>query len=127
MKIELIRFAYFEDRTLGLFGKWYCIEREWRNNEINVSCIPEGEYKMMRVDSPRFGDDMWEVADVPNRSHILIHVANYASNVIGCLGLGTGLFSDLGGVSRSGIAIDDFYKETEDETEMDLVIRSGAI
>ena len=129
--IELVRFGMFADRTLGKFRlndhSWWSIEREWADNQPNVSCIPDGVYQMKRVDSPKFGKNMWEVCDVPNRSHILIHVGNYANNFLGCIGLGKGTFANLAGVGRSKDAISEFYKATEGLDEIEILIRTGAI
>lgn len=131
MEIELVRFATLADKTLGRIRyngrELYTIEREWLGNEVNVSCIPEGPYKLKRVNSPRFGSNMWEVAEVPDRTHILIHVANYAHDVIGCIGLGLTVFGNLGGVGSSRKAIKRFYDDTQAYDTMNLTIRTGAI
>jgi hypothetical protein len=62
----------------------YTIEREWLDNKRNVSCIPAGNYKCSFVKSPKFGF-AWHVQDVPDRSHILFHKANRASELQGCI------------------------------------------
>jgi hypothetical protein len=129
--MQLIRYAFFEDRVLGLLingeESYYTIEKPWRHNEPFKSCIPEGDYTLERVNSPRFGEDVWQVAEVPGRTHILIHVANYSADVVGCIGLGRGVFADFGGVSNSRQAILGFYEQTEDATTLNLTISSGAI
>ena len=129
--ISLRRFAYFDDRTVGRLNyggqQVWTIERPWKGNQPFESCIPDGEYRMARVDSPKFGPGTWEVADVPGRTHILIHVANTAADVVGCIGLGMGLHPNLGGVGPSGAAIKAFHDATEGLTEETLVITSGEI
>ena len=82
---------------------------------------------MVRVNSPRFGPDTWEVADVPGRTHILIHTANYSHDVEGCIGLGRGLFAHLDGVTNSANAVAEFYRITSDIKTMPLVIREGVL
>jgi len=82
---------------------------------------------MIRVNSPRFGPDTWEVADVPGRTHILIHTANYAHDVEGCIGFGRGLFAHLDGVTNSANAVAEFYRITSGIKTMPLVIREGAL
>jgi hypothetical protein len=129
--MELIRFANFNNRTLGraTLGdlSWWTIERPWLDNAPSVSCIPVGEYTMVRVNSPRFGPDTWEVADVPGRTHILIHTANYAQHdVEGCIGFGRGLFANLEGVTNSANAVAEFYRITSGIKTMPLVIREAA-
>jgi hypothetical protein len=129
--IELIRFGSFKDRTVGRLTyndeHFYTIEKPWVDNQQNISCIPTGSYKLIRVDSPRFGANTWEVANVTGRSHILIHVANTSADVIGCIGLGMGVFGQLQGVSSSRKAIENFYLMTAGKTEEELTIRNGAL
>ena len=62
------------------------IELPWRNNERQISCIPEGRYKIHRRFTGKFG---WHcvVEDVPNRDGILIHAFNNAlTESRGCIG-----------------------------------------
>jgi hypothetical protein len=126
--IDLNR-IYLENATIGVWTyggeQLFSIERPWRNNRPNESCIPEMQYIMERRDSPRFGPNMWQVADVPGRTHILVHVANYPSNVLGCIGLGLSVLGDLGGVGSSRAAIKRFYDWSDGVEELKLTIRSG--
>ncbi len=63
----------------------YCIELPWLNNLKNISCIPEGRYKLAPRYSERFKQH-WELLNVQNRSAILIHPANNASKELrGCI------------------------------------------
>ena len=140
-KLELIRFANFSDRTLGLlryeYGKdaFYTIERPWLYNAPNISCIPAGTYVMRRFydvhgyrSSKAITEDyVWEICNVPDRTVILLHVANYARNVEGCVGLGLGALAGLQGVGNSRTAVTDFQELTEAESEMEITIREGAI
>jgi hypothetical protein len=129
--MELIRFGSFKDRTVGRLTyndeHFYTIEKPWADNQQNVSCIPTGYYKLVRVDSPKFGENTWEIADVTGRSHILIHVANTSVDVIGCVGLGMGLFPQLQGVSSSRTAIENFYLMTCNLKEEEIIIRDGTL
>lgn len=92
--ITLERFAYGPDATLGrlvLDGSlFYTVERPWLDNAPFKSCIPEGIYQVEPYSSPKY-PGVWEIIDVPERTHILIHVANYARDVQGCIGVGMGL------------------------------------
>lgn len=86
----LLQRTYFEEGTnSALFnnGKFlgFAIELPWLNNQRNVSCIPEGEYKLKARYSPKFGHHL-HVVDVKNRSLILLHPANNAkSELRGCI------------------------------------------
>jgi len=82
---------------------------------------------MIRVNSPKFGYNMWEIAGVQGRSHILIHIANTAKDILGCVGLGSGLYGDLAGVANSRKAITAFYKATENMADAELTIMHGAL
>lgn len=63
------------------------LEDAWRNNETNISCIPEGRYKIYRVNSPRFGKT-FTVNDVPQRDLIRFHWGNYDADTNGCILVG---------------------------------------
>jgi len=115
--IDLKRFAYHPKGTLGVIDysgeRFYTIERPWKDNAVSVSCIPENVYEMSWRESPRFGAT-WHVQDVQNRTYILIHAANYATDVEGCIGLGMGLMGDRVAVSNSRAAVLKFEKMTRD-------------
>ena len=74
------------------------LELPWKNNERSVSCIPEGEYRVVAHKSPKFGHCFW-VRYVPNRSEILIHPANYTRELLGCLAPGL----DFGDIDGDGV------------------------
>ena len=71
------------------------LELNWRDNKRQVSCIPAGEYNCVWKASPNFGM-CYHVTDVPGRSHILIHAANFAglvslgqrADLQGCIAIG---------------------------------------
>jgi len=129
--VELIRFAFFDDRTIGRLehdGQFFwTVEKPWKNNEPFVSCIPAGTYSMGLRDSPKFGPNTWEVLDVPNRSHILFHVGNHSSDVVGCIALGDSLFSNLEGVGNSRKAVDRFKELLAGQESQQLIIEEHCI
>lgn len=63
------------------------LELPWKDNNRRVSCIPSGKYKAIKHVSPKFGNCLW-IKNVPNRSEILIHPANYVQQLLGCIALG---------------------------------------
>jgi hypothetical protein len=113
--LVLERFCYHPRGTLGVLhvddDTFWSIERPWLDNAPNVSCIPTGEYEMGWRESPRFGET-WHVKDVPDRTHILIHVANFSKDVQGCIGLGMDLMGDTVAVSESKKAVSRFEELT---------------
>ena len=82
--------------TKGVFGVFLhngvpfavSIERPWDNNKPFFSCIPFGVYTCKLIHSPKFGT-VFEVIDVPGRTKILIHAANRAEELQGCIAPGT--------------------------------------
>ncbi|HQU66547.1 MAG TPA: DUF5675 family protein [Flavobacteriaceae bacterium] len=90
--------------TLTLNGHFVCftIELPWKENQKNVSCIPEGTYELKARHSKKFNNHL-QIMDVPNRSCILLHPANDAvKELSGCIapvnlltGIGNGINSKL--------------------------------
>lgn len=69
------------------------VEREWNNNRQSNSCVPEGLYELLPVDSPKYGKcyclvnaDLGVTHKGPSqRTHILIHAANWPRQLQGCI------------------------------------------
>jgi hypothetical protein len=104
MELKLMR-TYFPKGTNGILydgAKKICntIELPWRNNQKQVSCIPQGRYELKMRLTPRFGAHFW-LQNVPGRSMILLHAFNDAlKESKGCIapvsritGEGQGTFS----------------------------------
>ena len=63
----------------------YSIELPWKDNQINISCIPEGLYEIEIRRSEKFKEHIW-VKKVENREWILLHPANDARKELsGCI------------------------------------------
>ena len=87
---------------LNINGEFICftIELPWHNNLPQISCIPEGEYKIVPRFSKKHGSHLL-IKDVPGRALILFHPANNAIKELrGCIapvltqsGAGTGTAS----------------------------------
>ncbi|MBT3642447.1 hypothetical protein HN604_02970 [archaeon] len=65
----------------------YTLELPWKNNNRNISSIPEGTYEVSKRKSPKFKTH-FKVADVKGRSDILIHAGNYPRDTAGCILVG---------------------------------------
>lgn len=64
------------------------MEREWLQNQSNISCIPLGEnYTCVPFNSPKHGP-CYQIQAVPYRDNIEIHVANIQLDLLGCIALG---------------------------------------
>lgn len=81
-------------QSLGILsvGSFTCktLERPWKNNQKNISCIPKGTYTVKWTYSPRLLKYTYEVQNVPGRTGIRIHPGNYFFDVDGCILLGNG-------------------------------------
>jgi hypothetical protein len=106
---------------LYLTGKYLCetLELPWKDNQRKISCIPTGEYRLLKRHSPKFGHH-YHLQEVPGRSLILIHTGNTAKDIEGCILVGkrTGHLNGLEAVLSSKdamallkAAIDPLYAE----------------
>lgn len=114
--ITIKRTHYRDDGTFGVIddeGEMFAltVELPWKDNQQNISCIPEGEYDLKRKNSPHFGES-FEVLNVPNRTDILIHPANTIEDLKGCIGLGEQFepIGSLNAVILSRQAVLEFMK-----------------
>lgn len=103
--------------TVGLL-RLFTVERPWVGNQNNVSCIPVGVYIVKWTKSPRLKRYTYEVRNVPKRSGIRIHSANFPKQVLGCLSLGMSRGSMDGqvGVFSSVTAVRKFEQYMNHET-----------
>ena len=88
------------------------LENPWLDNQRNISCIPEGEYKVrLRLPRESASRDYLHllVQDVPNRDWILFHRGNTAKDTRGCILVGLGSQQDV--VNNSVLAMDLLIKE----------------
>ncbi len=75
-------------------------ELPWHDNHPQTSCIPVGTYVFNIYNSPKHGPT-WMTSNVPGRSYIEIHAANWPSELLGCIGVGEDYVEDMGG--RPGV------------------------
>lgn len=119
--LKLVRFAY---TPMGTFGemtfngfKCYTVEKPWKDNLPNISCIPEDTYTANLYESPTKGRGIvWQLNDVPDRSFIQIHRGNTEDDVVGCIAVG----KDLGYVDGKWAVTNSrqSFMELMDATEM---------
>ena len=101
----------YTEGTLLIDGSQECftLEKPWLDNQPDTSCIPAGTYPVENQFSPHFGCNMPHVLNVPGRSAIMIHPANYEEQLLGCIALGTTRGPDFVGNSRA--AFDAFLNK----------------
>jgi hypothetical protein len=70
---------------------FHILERPWKNNLANESCIPAGEYEAVFLPQSPSGkfQNIYELQSVPGRSDILIHQGNVVEHTHGCLIIGS--------------------------------------
>lgn len=97
MTIAIIRSGFYETEILGnlfvlenekILFQCKTLELPWRNNSSKNSCIPPGIYTAKFEYSNNFKEKLWELKKVPGRAEIKIHVANYVSQLRGCIAVG---------------------------------------
>jgi hypothetical protein len=145
MQLRLVRDSYGEDYTLGqlfvpgVLNPYQTLERPWLPSDVcrggmtGISCVPESTYKLVRHNSLKHpqtwalvNDDM-DVCHEPTagkRSDVLIHPANYVSELEGCIALGMSRMYVHGqwAVISSRAAFDDIKKYVPWTDEHTLII-----
>jgi len=118
--MKIVNLIRVDTSDLGTFGVFSCdgapiclsVELPWRNNEPNISCIPDGQYLCDPLSHARFGrcfyvKDKNGEPTFGGRSEILIHPANLPKEIRGCIAPGTsfGVVNGALGVLSSGKAL----------------------
>jgi len=82
--VNIFRTKRSDHGTEGILsvGNFSCftLELPWKDNQPNISCIPEGTYPVSIRISPKY-NKVYHVSNVEDRKHILIHSGNLAGNV----------------------------------------------
>lgn len=94
-----------------------------KNNAADISCIPAGQYFVLPVQSPKFGNT-FTVSGVPNRSNILFHAGNTKEDTHGCILLGEtiGKLKGERAVLNSGATFKRFLDLLSGERKLPLTI-----
>ena len=101
MRIRVVRFQYSDECTIGMLtinNEFFCytLEDRVRENGAKVygqTAIPEGKYKLLVNESPRFGRDLPLLLNVPGFGGIRIHRGNFPSDTHGCILVGNDYMS----------------------------------
>lgn len=130
MKIlTLKRIAENNDGTFGVLLEGdipfaVTCERQWRNNERFISCIPEGNYICQRKQSSKFGET-FEIMNVLGRGDILFHKGNVVADTQGCILIGE-QFESLGGrvaILQSGKGFTEFMERLKGGDGFTLIVK----
>jgi len=104
--LHLQRVSFSGDSLLGVYyhvGRPICLSLENYPKRI-----PAGVYRLGFEHSARFGDDCLTVFDVPGRTGIRVHTANFPDQLEGCLSAGSLSWERVGhefGLSSSAVAV----------------------
>ncbi len=133
--VILTRHTHLHGRVLGRLSVFMgpvrvfncaTLELPWINNQPRVSCIPEGRYTMKFEYSNSFKEFLWELKNVPGRSEIKIHRANYPKDLLGCIALGLSHADiDKDGlldVISSRVAVERFHTAMDGFTESSILV-----
>lgn len=104
----------------------YTLELPWRDNRTNVSCIPQGEYRVTKRPasaSAKYKYDHLQVQNVLNRDAILFHVGNYPKNTTGCILVGETKQADFVGASKK--AFGNLMQKLKPYQEIKLKVQSS--
>jgi len=127
--ITLNRIISSDEGILGLLhsnGKPIAVtlERPWKDNMAWESCIPFGLYPLTRLDkSKAFNYPHYLLEGVPDRTFIKMHVANYPSELHGCIGVGSYFANGTIAVSKSRKAMDHVMWALDRHKKLALNIR----
>lgn len=101
------------------------VERPWEDNQNEVSCIPAGTYPLHLEYSARFKKNLWEVKNVPKRSEVKIHNANFATQLEGCIAVGKekALIGGKMGITSSITTLSSFMAAMGDDKEAVIVVK----
>lgn len=105
MTYTLQRTTQSDEGTFGAFsdpmGTQLCVTCE-RPPTGDHPCIPQGVYDVEAYESPTHGQ-VWQIMNVPNRTNIEIHAANWPAQLLGCIAVGESIDLIMGvmGVSNS--------------------------
>ena len=100
MKMLISRYSDDNKQTIGngfvlsddnyIKYEFHTLELSYNENKRSISCIPSGEYKVVKRHSAKYKNH-FHILDVENRSYILIHNGNYNYQTKGCVLVGDDL------------------------------------
>ena len=108
MKGQLTRVLYYDKCIIGRLDIYdgplkvfscKTLERPWVENKNKVSCVPAGSYPVVLEYSAHFKRKLNELKLVPGRSEVKIHVANFVTQLEGCIAVGL----SVGDINKDGI------------------------
>ena len=110
--------------------KFVTMEQAWKDNQTNISCIPDGKYIVKVRYSEKYGRHL-EVTNVPDRTVILFHWGNYYTDTKGCILTGeTHIYINEDkniDINKSKITFNKLMELIADTDKINLVITKSLI
>lgn len=103
--------TFFETSGVLIYDRrvlCHTLELPWKGNLQNVSCIPAGEYDVIKASTPKFGE-VFYVKNVPGREGILFHPGNKLEDTRGCILPGLDVHLNNLRLAHSRLAMDRLY------------------
>jgi len=109
----------------------FSLEREWKNNQPNISCIPAGTYDLVWHQSPKFGEVVAlsspslgvHVTGGALRNYVYFHSGNTVEDTTGCILLGSAWNPRQWALVDSDKATEEFYKLIDNHPSATLEIK----
>lgn len=137
---EYIIERYCDSEMMGVFGRLLAhgqqiantLEQSWRDNQPFISCIPAGRYEVVAYDSPKHGQT-FALKNIAlgvgvfkgdsQRYAILIHPANTADQLHGCIALGTseGVLGGFWALRNSAAPTRDFLRKLREGDHITII------
>lgn len=128
MEITLQRLYQGDDCTIGTLSMnrkilCYTLENPWKDNEKNVSSIPEGRYSCAPYNSEKY-PNVWKINNVKDRTDVLIHIGNYEKDTKGCILVGSNVaYNKKNMVTNSRITMEKLHSEIGIGRSFSLIIK----
>jgi len=125
MKLTVVRQWFTNLSTCGelyIDGKFFCytLERPLSPPSAPPFAIPEGIYSVTLEMSNHFKEIVPHINNVPGRTFIEIHPANYPTDVKGCIGVGNIHSQDF--IGRSREAFSDLMSELTGQENIQIQV-----
>ena len=100
------------------------LELPWKDNQQEISCIPEGVYRVKKRWSEKY-EWHYHILNVPGREFILIHWGNFTREILGCILPGM-KHVDIDGdgiidVTESRKVMESILEHMDDEFELEII------
>lgn len=115
--LELIRIENTDKCTVGILTlnfqiQCYTLEPPQKGNQRNISCIPTGQYRVEKYNSPKFKRVCFSLHDVFGRDYISMHAGNRVGNTKGCILVGQSIYDDESRLlTGSNMALDNLLRK----------------